>query len=465
MMVTDANCVILQINQAFTESTGYSAEEAVGQTPRLLKSGHHDEAFYREMWQTINRTGGWRGEIWDRRKNGESYPKWLVISAVRGDDGAVTHYVGTHFDITERKKAEGRIQELAYFDQLTGLPNRTLLLDRLNQAMTASGRSGCHCALLFIDLDDFKTLNDTLGHYMGDLLLKEVAKRLKKCVREGDTVARLGGDEFVVVLSNLDATELNAAADTEAVALKILSALSQSYGIGNVTYRSTASIGATLFIGSLVSIEDLMKETDLCMYKAKAAGRNTFRFFDPAMEVAVKTRAALEEDLELTESLLVHDVDEIAEKMFVLKANGVRFSIDDFGTGYSSLSYLKRLPVDQLKIDRSFVRDILDDPNDAAIARTVVTLAGSLGMSVIAEGVETAEQRDFLAGCGCPAYQGYFFSPPLPIDAFEEFARSFFGQRRSPCKAVRVFRARPLSRSLSGLSVRYELTRKALVSS
>jgi diguanylate cyclase (GGDEF)-like protein/PAS domain S-box-containing protein len=540
MMVTDANSVILRVNHAFTTITGYTAAEAVGQTPIILHSGRHSADFYREMWEIINRTGGWQGEVWDRRKNGEIYPKWLNVSAVKDDSGAVTHYVGTHFDISERKKAEERINELAFFDQLTSLPNRTLLLDRLKQAMTTSGRSGSYGALLFIDLDNFKELNDTLGHEVGDLLLKQVAQRLTQCVREGDTVSRLGGDEFVVILTNLGKGERDAAAGTETAAEKILATLNQIYRFGELAHHSTASIGATLFNGHPISIDNLMKQADLTMYKAKEAGRNTVRFFDPAMEVAVKARAALESDLraaveaknfvlhyqaqvaggqvtgaevlvrwkhqkrgmvspaefiplaeetglilplghwvletactqlaawstrpamahftlavnvsalqfkqsdfvdqvlaalgstganprrlklELTESMLADNVQDIIEKMFALKAKGVGFSLDDFGTGYSSLSYLKRLPLDQLKIDQSFVRDVMIDTNDAAIARTVVALAQSLGLGVIAEGVETEAQRDFLASAGCHAYQGYFFSRPLPLEDFEQFAR------------------------------------------
>ncbi len=541
MVITDANAVILKVNRAFSESTGYTQDELVGQTPSLLKSGRHNQEFYREMWESIGRTGGWQGEVWDRRKDGVIYPKWLTITAVRGDDGAVTHYIGTHFDITERKQAEDRIKELAFFDQLTGLPNRTLLLDRLKQAMTASSRNDSHGALLFIDLDHFKTLNDTFGHDMGDLLLKQAAQRLTACVREGDTVARLGGDEFVMMLANLSSSEREAATGIETVTEKVLATLNQPYQLANLSFHSTASIGVTLFKGQLASIDDLMKQADLAMYRAKETGRNAFHFFDPAMESVVKERAALEAGLrgavaenqfvlyfqaqvsgmgrvtgaealvrwqhperglvspaefiplaeetglilpigrwvletacsqlakwaqqpelahftvavnvsaqqinrpdfvkqvlavleqtgadprrlklELTESLLVHNVEEIIEKMAALKAEGVGFALDDFGIGYSSLSYLKRLPLDQLKIDQSFVRDVLTDPNDAAIARTIVALAQSLGLAVIAEGVETEAQRDFLAGSGCHAYQGYFFSRPLPVDGFERYAR------------------------------------------
>jgi diguanylate cyclase (GGDEF)-like protein len=429
---------------------------------------------------------------------------------------------------------------LAFFDQLTGLPNRTLLMDRLRQAMTASSRSNRYGAVLFIDLDKFKTLNDTLGHDMGDLLLQQVAQRLTSCVRVGDTVARMGGDEFVVMLASLSVDERDAAIQAEAIGEKIIKTINQAFQLKDVTYHSTPSIGATLFNGSQTEIEVVLKQADLAMYRSKDAGRNTLRFFDPDMEVDVMKRAALERDLrlavqeqqfllhyqaqvdttgrltgvevlvrwqhprrgmvspaefipfaeetglilplghwvmetackqlaiwagqpelshlkvavnvsayqfrrddfvaqvlaildstganpqrlklELTESLLVDDVENIIGKMNALKAKGVSFSLDDFGTGFSSLSYLKRLPLDQLKIDQSFVRDILTDPNDAAIARTIVALAESLDLQVIAEGVETEEQRDFLANSGCHAYQGYLFSRPLPLEEFEAFA-------------------------------------------
>lgn len=541
MMITDAKGVILRVNRAFTETTGYTADEVIGQTPKLLQSSRHNLDFYRAMWETIRCTGGWQGEVWDRRKDGRLYPKWLTISAVKDADGAVTHYISVHHDISERKTAEKKINELAFFDQLTGLSNRTRLLDRLMQTMTANIRSESFGALLFIDLDHFKTLNDTLGHDVGDLLLKQVAQILMQCVREGDTVARLGGDEFVVVLAGLSTNEREAAIATEVVGEKILAALGQLFQLGLASYRSTASIGATLFRGQQTAIEALMKQSDLAMYKAKDAGRNTLRFYDPVMGAVVMKRGALESDLrvavqekqfflhyqpqvvdagritgaevlvrwrhpqrgmvspaefipiaeetglilplgfwvletactqlavwsmrpemahltvavnvsarqfrhknfvdqvlaildrtganpqrlklELTESLLVSNMEEIIEKMSALKAKGVGFSLDDFGTGYSSLSYLKRLPLDQLKIDQSFVRDVLTDPNDAAISRTIIALAQSLGLGVIAEGVETQAQQDFLSSAGCHAYQGYFFSRPLSLEGFEKIAQ------------------------------------------
>jgi len=537
IMVTDAEGVILRVNRAFTENTGFTAEDVVGQTPSLFRSGRHDADFYQAMWETLKQEGIWQGEIWDRRKDGEIYPKWLTISAVKDENGVTTNYVGTHLDISERKQAEERIIDLAFFDQLTRLPNRTLLLDRLSQAMKARGKN--YGALLYIDLDNFKTLNDTLGHHKGDLLLCQVAERLTRSIRAGDTVARLGGDEFLVLLENLSATETEAAPIAELIGGKIITALNEKFQLEEALYHCTPSIGVTLFTGETTTINDLLKQADLAMYKSKAAGRNSLHFFDPDLESIVIKRAALEADLrdalqnrqftlfyqpqiegksrltgaealirwqhpergmvppdefipiaeetgmilplgnwvletacrqlaewagrpamahltiavnvsprqfkhpdftdqvlsvlaktkanptrlklELTESLLVDNVQDTIDKMFALKAKGIGFSLDDFGTGYSSLSYLKTLPLDQLKIDQSFVRDLLIDANDAAIARTIVALAHSLGLGVIAEGVETEAQRDFLANAGCHAYQGYFFSRPLPLDAFEAF--------------------------------------------
>jgi diguanylate cyclase (GGDEF)-like protein len=449
--------------------------------------------------------------------------------------------VGSIADISLRKAVEDENKHLAFYDSLTQLPNRRLLLERLQHALATSARSAREGALLFIDLDDFKTLNDTRGHDIGDLLLQQVAKRLTDCVREGDTVARLGGDEFVVMLEDLNESPQQAASQTEMVGAKILAALGQPYPLAGHFHRSTPSIGATLFADHESSVDELLKRADLAMYQAKAAGRNTMRFFDPALQAAVDSRAALETDLreslqqnrfllyyqcqvdgsgsmtgtealvrwqhprrgllspcefiplaeetglilplghwvletacaqlatwserpdmahlsvavnvsahqfrrpdfvdevlavlehtgadprklklELTESMLLQDVDDVIAKMSALKAKGVGFSLDDFGTGYSSLSYLKRLPLYQLKIDRSFVQDILTDSSDAAIARTIVTLAQSMGLGVIAEGVETKEQWNCLAAIGCLAYQGYLFGRPLPIAEFDPFAR------------------------------------------
>ena len=537
MMITDTDSVILRVNQAFTETTGYTFEEAVGQTPSLLKSGRHNADFYRAIWETIQRTGTWQGEVWNRRKNGEVYPAWLSISAVKGDDGVVTHYIGVHIDFTERKAAQEEIENLAFYDPLTRLPNRRLLMDRLHQASASSARSGRECALLFIDLDNFKDINDNLGHDIGDLLLQQTAQRLESCLREVDTVARLGGDEFVVVLEGLSEHALEAATQTKTVGEKILVTLGQPYQLATHKYHSTASIGATMFSDHHQSQGELLKQADIAMYQAKKAGRNTLRFFDPQMQVSITGRFSLEGELrkalgnqefqlyyqiqvdsshrplgaealirwihplrgmvspaqfiplaeetglmlpigqwvletactqlkaweqdaltrdlilavnvsakqfhqagfvaqmqaavqhhainpmllklELTEGMLLENIEDTIATMNALNEIGVQFSLDDFGTGYSSLQYLKRLPLDQIKIDQSFVRDIGTDSNDKAIVSAIIAMAQSLNLSVIAEGVETKEQRQFLLEKGCTHYQGYLFSKPVPIEQFE----------------------------------------------
>ncbi len=531
---------ILEVNKAFTNITGYAAHEAQGNTPRMLQAGRHDAAFYAEMWETLTRTQEWAGEVWSRRKNGDVYPEWLSITAVKGKYGAIAHYVGTISDISHRKAAQDEVSHLAYFDSITDLPNRRLLTDRLNQAITASARSGHTGALLFIDLDNFKNLNDSAGREKGDRLLKLAARRIVGCVRESDTVARFGGDEFVVMLQNLSQNSGEATAQTRMVGEKILAALDHSYGFGSHRYHSTCSIGVALFSGDLEPPEELLKQADLAMYQAKQAGRNAIRFFDRNMQAMVSRRAKLEATLrqglgknefllyyqpqfdrddrltgveallrwqhpqrglvlptefipiaeetglilplghwvletacaqlaawaarperahltmainvsplefqhadferqvlsligktgvnpnllklELTETMLVHDVEATIAKMTSLKVYGLRFCLDDFGAGFSSLSCVKRLPLDQLKIDQSFVRDVLTDPGDAAVANTIIALGKSLGIGVIAEGVETEEQREFLARNGCHAFQGYLFSRPLPLEALEDFA-------------------------------------------
>jgi len=539
MCITDAQGVILRVNQAYSAVTGYSAEESVGQTTRMLNSGRHDAAFYAAMWADIRQNGSWQGEIWNRRKNGEVYPEWLSITAVKDERDTVTHYVSTLTDITHRKAAEAEIKHLAFYDPLTGLPNRRLMNDRLTHLLEANARRQRNGALLFIDLDNFKKLNDTHGHDQGDSLLQKVAERLSLCVRKGDTVARLGGDEFVVMLQELADNLTEAATQAETVGQKILASLCQPFQLGQLTHYSTASLGVTLICAGDDSVEELLKRADLALYQAKGGGRNTLRFFDPAMQAAMTQRADLETDLrlglqaeqfllyyqpqvnqhgrllgvealvrwqhpergmvspayfiplaeetglilplgqwvletacrqlavwatqpeaahltlavnvsalqfhhenfvdevlatvdltgapasrlklELTESLLVSDVDDIIAKMLALKARGVGFSLDDFGTGYSSLSYLKRLPLDQLKIDQSFLYEALSNPKDAAIVRATVTLGQSLGMMVIAEGVETQAQRDFLQSEGCHNFQGYYFGRPAPVAALDKF--------------------------------------------
>ncbi|MFZ2300740.1 MAG: EAL domain-containing protein [Gallionella sp.] len=544
MFITNADNVIQRVNKTFTETTGFAADEAVGKTSAILKSEKHDEAFYRNISEALERDGNWQGEIWSRRKNGEIYPEWQTISAVKGTDGQVSHYVSVFTDISLRKKSEEQIRNLAFYDPLTQLPNRRLLLDRLQQALALSARSGRQGALMFIDLDNFKSINDTQGHAVGDMLLIETAKRLQGCIRGGDTLARFGGDEFVVLLEDMDTNEQIAATQAETVAVKILATIGQPYFINQHEFHSTASVGITLFRGKIKTMEEMLKRADVALYQAKTEGRNTLRFFDPAMQAAISSRVALETDLrravseqdqfllyyqpqvdtsgrligaealvrwnhpergmvspaefiplaedsgmilplghwvmstacrqladwamqaetakltvavnvsakqfrlptfvdevltlidyfkidparlklEITESLLLDNVDDIIQKMTTLKARGISFSMDDFGTGYSSLSYLKRLPLYQLKIDQSFVRDVLTDPNDAAIAKTIVALAQSMNLMVIAEGVETEEQREFLDMNGCHAFQGYLFSKPVPAKEFEQLISKY----------------------------------------
>ena len=548
VVITDREQQIVAVNRSFELITGYSEKEAVGQRITMLSSGRQGPEFYVRLWLNLNQYHRWHGEIWNRRKNGEIYPEELTITAVFNAAGELEHYVGVFNDITFRKAAEEEIRYLAFYDPLTRLPNRRLMLDRLEQTLTSNRRNQRAGALMMIDLDNFKTLNDTLGHDVGDQLLINVAARLQTCVRQVDTVARMGGDEFVVILEDLDRSGLSAM-HAESVARKILIHLAEPFDldvmVGGVAvqqhaHQCTSSIGITVFRDEPITTDELMKRADTAMYEAKAAGRNTLRFFDPDMQVAITQRASIEAELrqaleadqfllhyqpqvdaagcvigceallrwqhpvrgtvppaqfipvaedtglilpignwvleqtcgllavwatqpalagltiavnvsarqfhqdafvtqvlaaldrsganpqrlklELTESLLIDDVDSLIGKMSTLKARGVGFSLDDFGTGYSSLAYLKRLPIDQLKIDQSFVRDVLTDSNDASIARTIVALGQSLGLSVIAEGVETEAQRDFLVRHECFAYQGYLFSRPLPLADFEAFA-------------------------------------------
>lgn len=540
IIITNLNGEIEYVNTAFLNKTGYTRLEVMGQNPRLINSGKTPPQAFTDLWSTIQNGETWQGEISNISKNGQEFIQFTTISPIRQSNGTISNYIAIGEDITGRKKGEERIFELAYFDQLTGLPNRTLLLDRLTQVIALSSRNGVYGALLFIDLDHFKNINDTLGHQKGDLFLKQVADCLQNRLREGDTVARFGGDEFVVLLTGLGSNDDVAAINAKAAALKLLDALNQTFQLGDVVHHSTASIGVSMFNGQSSNTDELLKQADLAMYKSKKAGRNTLRFFDPSLESAMKQQATLEEDLrialannqfilhyqgqftseskltgaevlvrwkhptkgmmspalfipfaeesgqilpignwvletackqlahwekiptmrhlmlavnvsalqfrqvdfmdtvlatiertganprrlklELTESMLIENVDDIIQKMLALKVHGIGFSLDDFGTGYSSLSFLKRLPLDQLKIDQSFIRDVHSDSNGAAIAKTIIALGKGLGLNIIAEGVETAEQRDFLANAGCYAYQGYLFGRPLSIQDFEEMA-------------------------------------------
>jgi len=545
ILIADANEVILRVNRALTKITGYSAEEVIGKTPRMLESGQHDEAFYAAMTRTLLDTDSWQGETWNRRKNGEIYPAWMTITTVKQGSDEQTYYVAHLTDITERKAAAEQIQYLSLYDTLTQLPNRKLMISRLENAVSESIQQGIQGALLLIDLDGFKTLNDTAGHEVGDQLLVAMGARLRQYVSLSDNAARIGGDEFAVILEGLASGEAGAV-QAEARASEILAHLGKPYPLqqrsgGQQSYQCTLSIGIALFGPALDSVEELLKRADTAMHQAKAAGRNRLCFFDPAMQAAVIAHATLEAELrraiaadqlvlhyqpqvestgnaigaealirwqhpeqgmilpgsfiplaeetglivpigqwvlksaceqlarwatqpalahlslainvsalqfaqadfvenvvalirqtgapahklklELTESLLAHNTEIVVGKMLALTMAGVRFALDDFGTGYSSLSYLKRLPLHQLKIDRSFVRDVASDAHDAAIIKTIIALGQTLGLAVIAEGVETAAQRDFLRENGCSEFQGYLFGKPLSIAQFEQRAR------------------------------------------
>jgi len=541
MMVTDVNQVILRVNKAFTAITGYSTEEAIGKKPDILSSGQHDVLFYNDMWKEINLTDYWEGEIWNKRKNDEVYPEKLTITAVKNAEGIVTNYVGTLTDITLSKQAEQEIQDLAYYDPLTHLPNRRLMMDRIIHAMAASARSGHESALLFLDIDHFKSLNDTLGHDIGDILLQKVAERLTACIREGDTVSRFGGDEFVVLLEGLSTHSAEATKQAKDIANKILSSINLPYQLASHHYTSSTSIGIKLFKDHRVEGDELLKQADIAMYQAKNDGRNGLCFFHPQMQANITDRAKLEKELnlaieqhdfklyyqiqmdssqhplgaevlirwihsdrglisplnfipiaeqngtimvigqwvldstcaqlklwqqdaltrdltlsvnvsakqfhqadfiaqvtkavqqhninparlklELTESLLLKDIEDTIAKMKTLADVGIQFSLDDFGTGYSSLQYLKQLPLYQLKIDKSFVADLVSDSNDQAIVRTIIAMAHSLGLSVIAEGVETQEQQQRLLIEGCTHYQGYLFGKPVSITEFNKLLK------------------------------------------
>ncbi len=537
IMITDARANILRVNQSFQEVTGYTEEEVIGKNPSIMQSGRHDDNFYLNMWLELLQTGKWSGEIWDKRKNGEIYPKSITITAVADSSMRVANYVAVFHDITQQKQSEEEIHHLAFYDALTQLPNRRMLMNRLNQALSSSMRKKEHGALLFIDLDNFKTLNDTKGHDVGDLLLIEVATRLRQCVREEDTVARLGGDEFVLILEQLSAKHTAAAAHAECIAAKIRAELGQSYHLNGVEHFSSPSIGISLFCESASSADELLKQADAAMYRAKHAGRDTVCFYDPGIQTELEARLELagalrtaiarqqlalyyqvqvdesnqpigaeallrwhhpelgmvsptqfiplaEESglivhigqwvlesacaqlkaweasprtrslvlsvnisgrqfreagfvahlhdliaqtginpnllkLEITESMLLHDVDDVIKIMKQLKKLGVCFSMDDFGTGYSSLSAIKSLPLDQLKIDQAFVRDLDVNASDKAIVRTIIAMAQSLNLDAIAEGVETEQQRQILLNKGCTSFQGFLFGKPVPIDQFE----------------------------------------------
>ncbi|NVK18268.1 MAG: EAL domain-containing protein [Methylocystaceae bacterium] len=525
IMITDDKGDIVDVNTAFTDITGYAREEVIGQNPRMMKSGRHSTEFYQEMWQELMQNGLWRGEIWDRRKNGEEFPKMLSISASRADSGRIANYVAVFSDITGKKQNEEKLEQLAHFDPLTGLPNRVLFQDRLYTSLARSKRDKEHLAVLFVDLDRFKQVNDSLGHRVGDLLLKEVSKRLQTSVREIDTVARLSGDEFTVILTDLTSDE-----DIEMVATRIVKSVGAPYFFEGHELFISASVGIAIYPTDGDNSADLLRNADVAMYHAKEKGRNNYQFFNVTMNDQVQNQLSLANQLrialnknmiiphyqlkvdcksgkpvgvealarwtddygkqispadfipvaeenglivrlgtaiiqqcciqarmwqdmqfdfgtvainlsaqqfrdrnlitdikeamedhhitsdmlevEVTENMMMEDVEGAIQILQDLKEMGLTISIDDFGTGYSSLNYLKRFPVDILKIDQSFVSDLKPGNDDAAIVSAIVSMAHELGISIVAEGVENKEQVEFLQSINCNIVQGFLYAKP-----------------------------------------------------
>ncbi len=536
VLITDPAGRIAAVNRGCAEITGYGPQELVGRTAAVLKSGRHEEDFYAAMWAAIRETGCWQGEVWNRRKDGDIYPQWLNISVVKDEQGTVTHYVGVFADISAMKESESKLDHLAHHDSLTGLPNRLLLHARIEHSLERARRNGTRLAVLFLDLDHFKNINDTLGHPVGDLLLQETARRLAACVREEDTVARLGGDEFTLLLEDLQDAHFAGEA-----AQRILAALAEKFVLQGHEVFVTCSIGISLFPGDGADVTTLLKNADSALYRAKEQGRDNYQFYTQELTARALERLALEAslrhavprgelrlhyqpqvdlysgrvvgmeallrwqhpqrglvppaefiplaeesglilpigewvlrtacarlkawidaglpkirvavnlssrqfnqknlfdtvagvlrdtgldphclELELTESLIMRDPEAAIATLARLRSLGVYFSIDDFGTGYSSLSYLKRFPIDRIKIDQSFVRNITTAPEDAAVSQAIISLSHSLNLKTVAEGVETAEQREFLRSRQCDEVQGFHFSRPLPEEEMEQLLR------------------------------------------
>tara|TARA_B100000315_G_scaffold151864_1_gene140688 strand:- start:5512 stop:7233 length:1722 start_codon:yes stop_codon:yes gene_type:complete len=537
VMITDIDGIIEIVNPAFTVITGYSNSESIGKKSSFLKSDRHDEKFFRNMWDSLLAKGHWKGNIWNRRKNGEAYLTQLTITALKDSENKTIKYSSVFHDITDVKQSEENLKRQAHYDALTGLPNRPLFFDRLKEAVARSHRNKHKFAVMFLDLDNFKNVNDVLGHATGDLLLKEAATRLMDCIREVDTIARLGGDEFIIILENLK-KELDAAA----ISRKIIGSLSSPFSFKGEDLFVSSSIGISLYPADATTVEDLMKYADMAMYHAKELGRGNYQFFTQTMNDNVLKRLNLEKNLrnalamnefiahyqpivdlkngqivamealmrwqrpdgsltspdnfiplaeetglivkldewmlqkacdfarklqktnstmppvsvnvsvnlsaivlerkdlaemvgkkvqeaglqpkhvklEVTESSVIRNIDLAINTLQKLLDVGFNISMDDFGTGYSSLSCLKKLPINILKIDRSFVVDLPSDPNARSIAKAIITMAHDMNIKVIAEGVENQAQLDFFRTIGCDEIQGFFFSPPLPQDKMEE---------------------------------------------
>ncbi|MEF8697907.1 MAG: EAL domain-containing protein [Candidatus Accumulibacter sp. UW20] len=538
ILITDGQRTILTVNRSFCRSTAYERREVVGRLPHLLRSDHHPDGFYDELWEAVGQRGSWQGEMWIRRKTGETFPVWAVFNAVRDDNDQITHHIASWLDISERKADEQRISHLAQHDVLTDLPNRALCAERLRMALQQAERHQRRVAVLFIDLDRFKNVNDSLGHHIGDGLLRSMAHQLQCAVRVGDTVSRMGGDEFVVILSDVaDVQEIRQIVDR-----RLLHRIAQPHNIDGAELHVSCSIGIAVYPEDGREIDTLMRNADAAMYQAKALGRNNAQFFTIEMDRRARERMQIENDLrgaierqelrvyyqprvecrsgrllgaealvrwqhpqhglmtpasfipvaedsgliiplgtwvlneacgqqarwrgsgfanlaisvnlsaeqlrdpalldtlrdiiarydispamielEITESLLMEHVSPTIDLLLAIKAIGISLSIDDFGTGYSSLNYLHRFPIDKLKIDQSFVRDMLDDPNDLAITRAVIGLGHTLGLRVVAEGVEKIEEMRVLSAAGCDELQGYLFGKPMPANEFEHWRRS-----------------------------------------
>jgi diguanylate cyclase (GGDEF)-like protein/PAS domain S-box-containing protein len=538
ILITDRNNLIININTAFTTQTGYKLEDVYNKDPKILASGDTPKSTFKEMWKTLEQENFWQGELWDRTKSGERYPQWTSISAICDNHHQVMFYIASFTDISKRKETEAHIEHLAHHDALTGLYNRISLVDRLEQSLAIAQRNNKQVAVLFIDLDRFKNINDSLGHHMGDKLLIEVAKRLKSCVRKSDIVARIGGDEFVIALTNM-----NSHSYVNIIANDMLQAVSQEYNIEGEDLATSPSIGISVFPNDGDNVDDLLRNADVAMYHAKEQGRNNYHFFTESMFVAARERQKIEHELrialdnkqleiyyqpqidtigghicsvealarwnhsslgnitpdvfipiaeesgliielgkfvldqacfqlaqwrnqgfinlrmainlsvkqlqsmslvddislilekyqiegkdielEITETSVMTDPEFAVQQLNTIRNLGVGLAIDDFGTGYSSLAYLKRLPIQTLKLDRSFVRDIETDQNDAEICMATLALAHNLGLVVVAEGVETVTQYQFLLKHKCNFIQGFLFSKPLEAQKVSKFLSEF----------------------------------------